>query len=277
LRKRGGELILGAILILIAGAAIVVMLKYFVQRDGLKARPLELPIPVQTLPAVVTSLHEVIGASGTIRSAVEQARLNLDHTTKQLQRMLTMQEKGFASAVEVENARTTNAAAQEALVQAEINLTNTRITAPAAAIVLERDINPGEIPSIGNQAFKLGIIEPVFMVAQVSEEKIGSVHMGMKGEASTDGFPGVAFTGEVVKYRRKGQRRDAHVWRLPQDPEPRFASDTGYYWLCEAREPADGAGHTRHGHHQSGWRQADRSLWWTRITALMYAKFDGDC
>jgi membrane fusion protein (multidrug efflux system) len=244
LAKRRGEIFLGILLVLIAGAAIVVMLKYFVQTDGLKARPVGFPIPVQMLPAKVTSLHEIIGASGTMAestdvlltnrvvakvlkvpvelgnivkkgdllaqmddtiflSAVEHDRLNLDHLTKQLNRMLAMQQKGFASAVEVEDARTAKAAAQEALAQAEFDLANTRITAPASAIVLERSINPGEITSVGAEAFKLGIIEPIYMVAQVSEEKVGSVHMGMKGEVSTDGFPGVAFEGEVVKIEGK--------------------------------------------------------------------------
>jgi RND family efflux transporter MFP subunit len=113
--------------------------------------------------------------------------------------MLTMQKKGFASAIEVENARTADAAAKEALVEAEFNLTNTRITSPASAIVLQRNVNPGEITAVGTPAFKLGIIEPVYMVAQVSQEKIGSVHIGMQADVSTDGFPGVIFTGHVVK------------------------------------------------------------------------------
>lgn len=240
LAKRRGEIFLGLLLILIAGAAVVVMLKYFVQSDGLKARPVGLPIPVQTLPAKVTSLHEVIGASGTMaestdvlltnrviakvlkvpvelgnvvkqgdllaqlddtlfESTLDHARLDLDHASKQLDRMLAMQQKGFASAIEVETARTNKAAADEALVQAQLDLDYTRINAPAASIVLERGINPGEISSVGTVAFKLGIIEPVYMVAQVSEEKIGAVHMGMRGEVSTDGFPGVLFEGEVVK------------------------------------------------------------------------------
>ncbi|HYZ73027.1 MAG TPA: biotin/lipoyl-binding protein, partial [Chthoniobacterales bacterium] len=141
--KRRWELFLGFLLVLIAGTAIVVMLKYFVQTDGLKARPVGLPIPVQALAAKVNSLHEVIGASGTLaessdvfltdrvtakvlkvpvelgnivkqgdllaqmedklfQSAVDHAQLNLDHTTKQLERMLAMQQKKFASEVDVE-------------------------------------------------------------------------------------------------------------------------------------------------------------------------------
>src|SRR5260221_2177379 len=69
----------------------------------------------------------------------------------------------------------------------------------ARAIVLSRNINPDEITSVGSPAFKLGIIDPIYMVAQVTEEKIGSIRMGMEGEVSTDGFPGVIFKGKVVK------------------------------------------------------------------------------
>jgi membrane fusion protein (multidrug efflux system) len=279
LAKRRGEIFLAVLLIMVACAAIVVMLKYFVQTDGLKARPVGLPIPVQTLAAKVTSLHEVVGASGTMAestdvlltdrvvakvqkvpvelgnivkpgdllaemdntlfvSAADRAKLDLDHAGKQLDRMLTMQVKGFASMVEVERARTDKAAAQEGLVQAEFNLTNTRITAPAAAIILERVINPGEISSVGNEAFKLGIIQPVFMVAQVSEEKIGSVHMGMHGEVSTDGFPGVVFQGEVVKIDGKvnDTTRTFGVYiKLPNDDLRLIPGITGYARLMNER------------------------------------------
>jgi membrane fusion protein, multidrug efflux system len=279
LKKRGGEIILGVLLVLIAGAAVVVVLKYFVQTDGLKARPVGLPIPVQALATKVTSVHEVIGASGTtaesndvfltnrvtakvlnvpveignivktgdllaqiddnlFRVAVDRSKLNLDHTAKQLDRMLAMQQKGFASMVEIERARTEKAAAEEALVEAQFNLTNTRITAPAAAIVLERAINPGEITSVGNEAFKLGIIQPLFMVAQVSQEKIGSVHLGMHGEVSTDGFPGVVFEGEVVKIdgRVNDTTRTFGVYiKIPNQDLRLIPGITGYARLMNQR------------------------------------------
>jgi membrane fusion protein, multidrug efflux system len=133
------------------------------------------------------------------QAAVDHAKDSLDHADKQLQRMLIMQQKGYASAVEIENARTTDDEAKTNLVQAEFNLTNTRIVSPASVIVLQRNINPGEITTAGKLAFKLGIIEPINMVAQVSQEKIGSIHMGMEANVSTDGFPGEVFTGHVVK------------------------------------------------------------------------------
>jgi membrane fusion protein (multidrug efflux system) len=239
-RKRRTDLIIGLILALITFLAVALMIKYLLYTDPTKARLARLPLPVQTLPAEVSLLHELIGASGAIaqsdtvalttrvvskvlkvpvdlgtvvnrgdtlvelddrifQSGLESAKLNRDHASKQLQRMVTLEEKGFGSAVETEKARSEDAAASEAVIRAEIDLANTRITSPTAAIVLERTVNPGETTAIGNQAFKLGVIEPVMMVAQVSEEKIGSVHFGMQAEVSTDAFPGVAFKGEVVK------------------------------------------------------------------------------
>jgi membrane fusion protein, multidrug efflux system len=238
--KRRLDIIIGLAMIGIVCVAIVIMLKYFVQTDGQKARPTGFPIPVQTMKATVVTLHEVIGASGAtaesadaflktvvqakvvdvpvevgkvvrkgellaalddklFQAAVDHSKDLLDHADKQLQRMLIMQQKGYSSEVEIENARTADAEAKVGLVQAEFNLTNTRITSPASVIVLQRSINPGEITSVGNLAFKLGIIEPIQMVAQVSQEKIGSIHMGMQANVSTDGFPGEVFTGHVVK------------------------------------------------------------------------------
>jgi membrane fusion protein, multidrug efflux system len=238
--RRWFDIILGVGLTGIAVLALAITIKYLVFTDATKARPVGLPIPVQTVEAKVTTLHEVIGASGTMlesrdayltdrvvakvlkvpvevgnvvkqgdllvqlddtlfRSALDHARIERDHTSAQLQRMLALQAKGFASAVEVEQARTAEAAAEEAVVQAEFNLNNTKMVSPAPAIVLARTINPDEITSVGNPAFKLGIIDPIYMDAQVTEEKIGSIRMGMEGEVSTDGFPGVIFKGKVVK------------------------------------------------------------------------------
>ena len=141
LARRWFDIVLGILLTLIVLVAAALMVKYLLFTDATKARPVGLPIPVQTLPATVTTLREVVGASGTMGestdafltnrviarvlsvpvdvgnvvqkgallaqlddtyflSAVEHARTNHDHTSAQLQRMLAMQTKGYASAVE---------------------------------------------------------------------------------------------------------------------------------------------------------------------------------
>jgi membrane fusion protein (multidrug efflux system) len=73
------------------------------------------------------------------------------------------------------------------------------VKSPAAAVILSRTINPGEITKLDQEIFQLGTIENVMMVAEVSEDKIGFVHLGMRSEIGTDAFPGETFKGEVVK------------------------------------------------------------------------------
>src|SRR5208337_4508185 len=104
-----------------------------------------------------------------------------------------LEKMNFASAVQVEDARVAAANAQDVLISAQINLTNTKVLSPAPAVVLQRSINPGEMTKLDQDLILLGIIDPVDMLAQVTENKIGSVYLGMQAEVGTDAFPGVIF------------------------------------------------------------------------------------
>ena len=66
-QRRRDLLVLGAlgiIVILVVGAVVV----HLVRTDQLKARTLRLPIPVETLPAKITTLRIAVGASGTVQA-----------------------------------------------------------------------------------------------------------------------------------------------------------------------------------------------------------------
>ena len=127
------------------------------------------------------------------------ARVVSEHTRNQLQRMMSLERMNFASAVQVEDARVAAANAQDALISAQIDLANTKVLSPAPAVVLQRSINPGEMTKIDQDLILLGIIDPMMMVAQVTENKIGAVYLGMQAEVGTDAFPGVTFSGTIAK------------------------------------------------------------------------------
>lgn len=130
---------------------------------------------------------------------LNSAEDNYQHAHRQLQRLETLMRQKFAAAADVEKARADDAAAREALIRARLALANTRIVSPVPAVVLERQINPGEITKLDQPLIQLGVLDPVMMVAQVSEDKIGSVYLGMHAEIGTDAFPGERFAGTVVK------------------------------------------------------------------------------
>lgn len=130
---------------------------------------------------------------------LETARDAYDHAHKQLLRMKALMKRQFASAVEVEKARTDDATARDAVVRAELDLANTRVVSPVTSVVLGREVNPGEITQLDQTLIELGVLDPIMMVAQVSEDKLGSVYVGMTGEITTDASPGLNFTGVVEK------------------------------------------------------------------------------
>lgn len=137
------------------------------------------------------------------KTNLEAARDSHEHAQKQLQRMLALNKRDFASAVEIEKARTDEAETRDAVVRAEIDLANTRVVSPVPGVVLDRAINPGEITNMDQNLVKIGVMDPVMMVAQVPEDKIGAVYLGMRGVVGTDAFPGVEFTGPIAKIDSK--------------------------------------------------------------------------
>jgi len=133
------------------------------------------------------------------RANLEAAEANHDHARKQLHRMESLYKQNFASLADVETARTDEKVTQQAVVQAQIDLENTRIVSPAPAVVINRGVNPGEMTKVDTEMFKLGVIDPVLMAGEVSEDKIGFVYLGMHGKIGTDAYPGVTFEGTVTK------------------------------------------------------------------------------
>jgi membrane fusion protein (multidrug efflux system) len=239
-RRRRWDILIGLILIVIVIIAAGFVVRKLLRTDPTKARAVGLPLPVQTLPAAVVALTDVIGASGSIEQSstvvltarvtsrvtsvpvdlgsivnVGQVVVELDnrifvatrdsniakadHATKQLHRMEVMESKGLGTAVDTEKARVDDANARMDLLQAEIALANTQIASPVEGVVLDRSINPGETTNPDQKVMTLGTINPVMMVADVSEDKIGYVRLGMPAEISTNAFPGKTFAGETVK------------------------------------------------------------------------------
>jgi membrane fusion protein (multidrug efflux system) len=84
-RKRRWDLIVGLLMGLIMAGLIVWVILFMVRSDQTKARTARLPLPVQTLPATVTTLHEEVGASGVV-----QQSLTVSMTVKIVSRVLNV-------------------------------------------------------------------------------------------------------------------------------------------------------------------------------------------
>ena len=200
------------------------------------ARVLEVPVD---LGQVVTRDALLVELDGRLFAAnLASAKSVAEHAERQVERMTTLEAKGFGAPADTEKARADAAAARQLMVQAEIDLASTRVTSPASAVILSRSVNPGEATKMDQELFQLGTIESVLMVADVSEDKVGFVQLGMRGEVGTDAFPGETFIGEVVKIegRVSTTTRTFGVYIRIQNPDLRLKPGiTGYARLVSTR------------------------------------------
>lgn len=91
--------------------------------------------------------------------------------------------------------RVTEARAAAELARAR--LAQTRIVAPADALVLERLAEPGQIVQPGTRLMTLSIAGPVQLIAQVDEKYLAQLAVGQTASVSADAYPGQRFAAKV--------------------------------------------------------------------------------
>lgn len=92
--------------------------------------------------------------------------------------------------------RVTEARAAAELARAR--LAQTRIVAPADALVLERLAEPGQIVQPGTRLMTLSIAGPVQLIAQVDEKYLAQLVVGQTASVSADAYPGQRFAAKVL-------------------------------------------------------------------------------
>ncbi len=90
------------------------------------------------------------------------------------------------------------AAATSATEAAQARLAQTRILAPADAVVLSRAVEPGQITQPGRALVSLALVGPMQLVAQVDERTLEQLQPGQSAGVVADAYPGTVFTATVL-------------------------------------------------------------------------------
>jgi HlyD family secretion protein len=131
----------------------------------------------------------------------------------------------------VSQAQTAIDQAQAALDLINIQLDKITITAPLSAVVLARNIEPGEVVQAGASALTLGDLENLTITVYIPENRYGEVSLGDKAQVSVDSFPDQSFTGTVTRIADKAEFTPRNV----QTTEGR--SSTVYAIQLEVDDP----------------------------------------
>lgn len=133
------------------------------------------------------------------KAAFDSGVVSQENSKKNLERQKILKEKGFASEMDVETAEATFATARQQGAQTRIDLENTILLSPATAIVLDRTANAGETTKMDAPVMTLGVLDFVYLTAQVAEDKLSSIHIGLEADVTVDAFPSKVFKGTVVR------------------------------------------------------------------------------
>jgi HlyD family secretion protein len=144
-------------------------------------------------------IKKTSGAGATSEQALDNARaqLNVD------QAQLNVKEKALNLALEgprkedIAAAKDTLEALKASLCLLKIRLSDMTLISPAAGVIQNRNLEPGEMASPDRPVLTLALTDPKWVRAYVPEPDLGRIKLGMTAKILSDSFPGQIFDGWV--------------------------------------------------------------------------------
>ncbi|MGA0114510.1 MAG: efflux RND transporter periplasmic adaptor subunit [Burkholderiales bacterium] len=147
--------------------------------------------------------RDLVAKGFVSRSRVDEADRQLDVAKSQLASARAQAAAQTVSGAEAQQAQSALVEAEAALTAAQAKLAQTRIRAPAAGVVLERVIEPGDIAQPARRMMTLALDGPVRLIVQVDEKNLPLIKSGAVATAAADAFPAERFEA-VVNYVSPG-------------------------------------------------------------------------
>lgn len=147
--------------------------------------------------------RELVAKGFVSRSRLDDAERQLDVARSQLDSARAQTGAQSMTGAESQQAQSLLVEAEAALLSAQARLSQTLIRAPAAGVVLERLIEPGDIAQPGRKMMTLALDGPVRLIVQVDEKNLPLIRTGAVATAAADAFPNERFEA-VVNYVSPG-------------------------------------------------------------------------
>jgi len=183
-------------------------------------------------------------ASESAKENIHKTKTDLANSSMNYQRFLNLYKQELIAKAELEKAEeAVNSAkwaystALQQMEKATQDMNNANLSSPISAVILERKINPGESPKLGEPLFTLGLLDHIFMMAMIAEDKISFVHMKQPAEVTFDAFPNDIFKGEVVKIDPKTDPKTRTFVAYIRIPNGKFRLTPGLTGFARVYNP----------------------------------------
>jgi RND family efflux transporter MFP subunit len=132
-----------------------------------------------------------------LRAALQELKAREDFVKREVSRVTELMGRGSATTQAYERA-SMDLRQIQALISVQMEkIDDYTITAPMDGVVLRRDGEVGEIAEVGQILFRVGVLKPLQVVAEVNEEDIPRVAVGQAVLLRTDAFPDGRLAGTV--------------------------------------------------------------------------------
>jgi HlyD family secretion protein len=143
--------------------------------------------------------QKTAGTGATSEQALDDARAQAEVDQAQLK----VKEKALDLALEGPRKEDIAAAKEKlesfkaSLSLLKIRLADMTLTAPAAGVIQNRILEPGDMANANRPVFTLALIDPKWVRAYVPEPDLGLINLGMKAKILSDSFPDHTFDGWI--------------------------------------------------------------------------------
>jgi len=91
--------------------------------------------------------------------------------------------------------------ARSVLEDARVELGRTTLTAPAAGVLAQKGVDPGQVVQPGQPLLKLVRQDSMYVDANFKETQLHDIRVGQKVEIEIDAYPGITFQGHVASFQ----------------------------------------------------------------------------
>lgn len=130
---------------------------------------------------------------------------NLNNAKKNMDRVRELFRSGSVSKKDYDNMETMYRMAKAANEQINAAIGNAVIASPVDGVVLEKNLEVGEIAFPGTPVLTVADIKDTWIRIYVNEKQLGRVKLGQKAGISVDSFPDRRFAGTVIAISNKAE------------------------------------------------------------------------
>jgi HlyD family secretion protein len=130
---------------------------------------------------------------------------NLNNAKKNMERVRSLYKGGSVSKKDYDNMETLYRVAKAGYEQINAAIDNAVIASPIDGVVLEKNLETGEIAFPGTPVLTVADIKDTWIKIYVNEKELGRVKLGQKAEITVDAFPDRKFKGTVVSISNKAE------------------------------------------------------------------------